>query len=94
MADDGSELEDATVMAMTGTHDAPSAYAMLAGRPRLGEPYEPSAVVQFRVPASWKQLIQRDAESYGMSLSEYCRFLVESNHFKPRSKANTVKERA
>ncbi len=54
MADDGSELEDATVMAMTGTHDAPSAYAMLAGRPRLGEPYEPSAVVQFRVPASWK----------------------------------------
>ncbi len=23
MADDGSELEDATVMAMTGTHDAP-----------------------------------------------------------------------
>ena len=94
MSDDGSELEDATVMAMTGAHDVPSAYAMLAGRPPLDRPSEPSAVVQFRVPASWKQLIQQDAESYGMSLSEYCRFLVASNHITPRRGASDVKERA
>lgn len=81
--DDASLLEDQTVVVMTGAFDVPDGYARLVGRPRLGEQYEPSAVIQFRVPRSWKQVVKQDAASYGMSVSEYLRFLVARNHLHP-----------
>ncbi|GDZ57181.1 hypothetical protein MCC01967_00370 [Bifidobacteriaceae bacterium MCC01967] len=53
---------------------------MSTGRPYSENRSEPSVMMQFRVPKSWKRLIQEDASQQGMNLSEYIRFCLNEKH--------------
>lgn len=53
---------------------------MSTGRPYTENRNEPSVMMQFRVPKSWKVVIQEDAKQQGMNLSEYIRYCLNEKH--------------
>ncbi|WP_146194758.1 hypothetical protein [Bifidobacterium callitrichidarum] len=40
----------------------------------------PSTLIAFRIPQTWKPIIQQDAKQHGMALSEYIRYCLSQQH--------------
>lgn len=56
-----------------GTAEKLEATDIRPGRPRLGGYDEATAIINFKVPASWKTAMAQEAKSRNQNLSDYLR---------------------
>ena len=56
-----------------GTAEKLEAADIRPGRPRLGGYDEATAIINFKVPASWKTAMAQEAKSRNQNLSDYLR---------------------
>lgn len=56
-----------------GTAEKLEANDIRLGRPRLGAHDEVTAIINFKVPASWKTAMVQEAKSRNQNLSDYLR---------------------
>lgn len=78
--DDAQEYMNNLLMDITGTDTLEQANMILVGRPRLGSKNENTETIQFKVPASWKELVSAEAKRRQISLSDYMRELMIAGH--------------
>lgn len=64
--------------------------SVLVGRPHLGETEKANAIIHFKVTPFWRDMIQEDAASQNMCLSEYLRDLILRRHMELRNNRGTI----
>lgn len=78
--DDAQDYMNNLLMDVAGANTLEQANMILVGRPRLGSKNENTETIQFKVPASWKELISAEAKKRQISLSDYMRELMIAGH--------------